>query len=103
MSARYGDGSCRCRHLPLSQHWCRCPQTECRRVCPELERGRLVYQIGTADPALALAAAQTVQRDVSCIDLNMGCPKKFSVQVRVACPWIHRAASYNTPDSDSRA
>lgn len=38
-----------------------------------------VFQIGTADATLALQAAQTVINDVDAIDVNMGCPKHFSV------------------------
>ncbi|EJC98800.1 FMN-linked oxidoreductase [Fomitiporia mediterranea MF3/22] len=38
----------------------------------------LIYQVGSADPELAVKAAQTVQQDISGIDLNCGCPKPFS-------------------------
>eukprot|EP00741_Cyanophora_paradoxa_P015408 tig00020878_g14871.t1 len=48
------------------------------RTSPK-ERGRVVLQLGTADAALALKAAQVVEKDVAAIDINMGCPKKFSV------------------------
>ena len=43
-----------------------------------IEKPYLIYQIGSADPALAVEAAKTVQQDVSGIDLNCGCPKPFS-------------------------
>lgn len=49
------------------------------RIAPNLEKGRLIYQIGTGEANLALPAALYVQRDVDGIDINMGCPKKFSV------------------------
>ena len=49
------------------------------RIDPEVERGRLVYQIGTGESGLALRAAMKVIEDVDGIDINMGCPKKFSV------------------------
>ena len=49
------------------------------RIDPAVERNRLVYQIGTGESALALEAASKVVGDVSGIDVNMGCPKKFSV------------------------
>eukprot|EP01132_Coremiostelium_polycephalum_P008638 gene8638-10632_t len=39
-----------------------------------------VIQLGSASAITALAAAQVVVRDVSAIDINMGCPKSFSVQ-----------------------
>ncbi|CAM9306075.1 unnamed protein product [Ascophyllum nodosum] len=45
-----------------------------------LERGRVVYQIGTGDAVNALRAAQHVERDVAAVDINMGCPKRFSLQ-----------------------
>ena len=49
------------------------------RIDPRREAGKLIAQLGTGEPDLALAAAQHVCRDVAGIDLNMGCPKKFSV------------------------
>ena len=44
----------------------------------ERERGRCIFQLGTGDGASALRAAELVARDVAAVDLNMGCPKKFS-------------------------
>ena len=49
------------------------------RIVPSLERGRLIYQMGTGEADLALPSALYVQQDVDGIDINMGCPKKFSV------------------------
>ncbi|KAG0207222.1 tRNA-dihydrouridine(20) synthase [NAD(P)+]-like [Mortierella sp. GBA30] len=43
------------------------------------EKSKLVFQIGSANADLALEAALTVAQDVSTIDLNCGCPKRFSV------------------------
>lgn len=43
-----------------------------------LEKPYLIYQMGSADPELAVQAARTVMQDVSGIDLNCGCPKPFS-------------------------
>lgn len=43
-----------------------------------VEKPYLIFQIGSADPALAVAAARSVMSDVSGIDLNCGCPKPFS-------------------------
>jgi tRNA-dihydrouridine synthase 2 len=48
------------------------------RTC-DAEKGRVVYQIGSGDAVLALKAAQMVEKDVTSIDINMGCPKNFSV------------------------
>lgn len=42
------------------------------------ERQRLVLQLGTGDAGRALKCAQLVAKDVSAIDINMGCPLKFS-------------------------
>lgn len=44
------------------------------------ERGRVVVQLGTADPIMALRAAETVYRDVAGIDVNMGCPLPYSTK-----------------------
>ena len=49
------------------------------RIDPQIERYKLIYQMGTGEPNLALEAAQTVIQDVYGLDVNMGCPKKFSV------------------------
>ncbi len=48
----------------------------CLRVLPEEP---LVFQVGTANAAIALQAAQLVEGDVRAVDVNMGCPKHFSV------------------------
>jgi len=45
-----------------------------------LERGRLICQFGSATPESALAAAKLIEDDVNGIDINMGCPLKFSVK-----------------------
>ena len=42
------------------------------RLVPELEKGRLIYQMGTGESDLALPAALAVQGDVDGIDVNMG-------------------------------
>jgi tRNA-dihydrouridine synthase 2 len=49
------------------------------RIDPNREAGKLACQIGSGEPELALAGALHVHRDVESIDINMGCPKKFSV------------------------
>ncbi|OQS03142.1 tRNA-dihydrouridine synthase [Thraustotheca clavata] len=49
------------------------------RTCAE-EKARVVFQIGTASAVNALKAAETIANDVAAIDINMGCPKHFSVQ-----------------------
>lgn len=42
------------------------------------EKGRLILQLGSADPEIAVEAAKKVIDDVDGIDLNCGCPKPFS-------------------------
>ncbi|KAI5957918.1 dus2 [Candida margitis] len=42
------------------------------------ETGKLILQLGTSDPDLAVEAAAKVVQDVDGIDLNCGCPKSFS-------------------------
>jgi tRNA-dihydrouridine synthase 2 len=48
------------------------------RLHPEREGKRHIYQIGTANPETAVAAASLVAPDVAGIDVNAGCPKPFS-------------------------
>lgn len=48
------------------------------RTCSR-EKNRVVLQLGTCDPTRALKIAQLVEEDVAAIDINMGCPKKFSL------------------------
>lgn len=42
------------------------------------EAGRLIFQLGSADPDIAVEAALKVVDDVDGVDLNCGCPKPFS-------------------------
>lgn len=48
------------------------------RLHPALEGKRLIFQLGTASPALAVTAARLVASHVAGIDVNAGCPKPFS-------------------------
>ena len=57
-----------------------------------IEKPFLIYQIGSADPDIAVQAAKTVMHDVSGIDLNCGCPKPFSTHAGMG------AALLSTPD-----
>lgn len=50
------------------------------RLCPKREAGHLVLQIGTCDPERAVKVAKIVEQDVDGIDVNMGCPKGFSLK-----------------------
>jgi tRNA-dihydrouridine synthase 2 len=62
------------------------------RIDPNREKGKLVYQIGTSNPELAVQAATVVASDVSGIDVNAGCPKSFSTSGGMG------AALLRTPD-----
>ncbi|CDI81975.1 dihydrouridine synthase domain-containing protein, putative [Eimeria praecox] len=44
----------------------------------DLEKGKVVLQLGTADAARALQAATIAMQDIAAVDINMGCPKSFS-------------------------
>ncbi|XP_064611318.1 tRNA-dihydrouridine(20) synthase [NAD(P)+]-like [Liolophura sinensis] len=44
------------------------------------EKGKVIFQMGTSNGKRALAAARKVEKDVAGIDVNMGCPKSFSLQ-----------------------
>lgn len=48
------------------------------RTSPK-EREHLVLQLGTCDASRALKVARLVENDVAGIDVNMGCPKRFSI------------------------
>src|SRR5438552_447084 len=45
------------------------------RTHPQREKGKLIFQIGTANADLAVEAAKIVAGDVAGIDVNAGCPK----------------------------
>lgn len=49
------------------------------RTCEE-EKKKVVLQLGTCDEARALKVAKLVEHDVAAIDINMGCPKEFSIK-----------------------
>lgn len=49
------------------------------RTLPSAEKGKLIFQLGTASPDLAVEAAKVVAGDVDGIDVNSGCPKHFSI------------------------
>ncbi|KAL4926972.1 tRNA-dihydrouridine(20) synthase (NAD(+)) [Aspergillus undulatus] len=62
------------------------------RLDPVREKGKLIFQMGTASPDLAVQAAKLVAADVSGIDVNSGCPKPFSTAGGMG------AALLRTPD-----
>jgi tRNA-dihydrouridine synthase 2 len=47
-------------------------------TCHPIEKPYLIFQVGSANPELAVQAARVVLNDVSGIELNCGCPKPFS-------------------------
>ncbi|KAL1958895.1 hypothetical protein VTO42DRAFT_3448 [Malbranchea cinnamomea] len=62
------------------------------RIDPVREKGKLIFQLGTASPELAVQAAKVIAGDVSGIDVNAGCPKPFSTAGGMG------AALLKTPD-----
>ncbi|CEP61145.1 tRNA-dihydrouridine(20) synthase (NAD(+)) LALA0_S02e07734g [Lachancea lanzarotensis] len=63
------------------------------RTFPEAEAGKLIFQMGSSTPQLAVQAAKVVIKDVDGIDLNAGCPKHFSIHSGMG------AALLQTPDT----
>lgn len=61
------------------------------RTCA-LEKDKVVLQLGTANAERALRIAKMVENDVAGIDINMGCPKEFSIKGGMG------AALLNDPD-----
>lgn len=49
------------------------------RTCAA-EKDKVVFQMGTANAQRALKTARLVADDVAGIDINMGCPKEFSIK-----------------------
>lgn len=49
------------------------------RTC-NLEKDKVVMQIGTSCPERATKVGLLVQNDIAGIDINMGCPKEFSIK-----------------------
>ncbi|GJQ66949.1 hypothetical protein Trydic_g7963 [Trypoxylus dichotomus] len=49
------------------------------RTCPQ-EKDRVVVQLGTCDANRALKVAKLLEKDIAGIDINMGCPKEFSLK-----------------------
>ena len=57
--------------------------------CHPLEKSRVIFQLGSADPDLAVQAARMVQDDVAGIGLNCGCPKPFSISGGMGAALMH--------------
>ncbi|VBB28337.1 unnamed protein product [Acanthocheilonema viteae] len=49
------------------------------RICNRIEKQKCVLQIGTNDAQRAANVVKKVEKDVAAIDINMGCPKPFSI------------------------
>lgn len=58
----------------------------------ETQARKLIFQLGTASPTLAVEAARIVAKDVAGIGVNAGCPKHFSIHSGMG------AALLQTPD-----
>ncbi|KAL9093767.1 MAG: hypothetical protein Q9159_000069 [Coniocarpon cinnabarinum] len=70
----------------------RAPESVIYRIHPSRESSRLIFQLGTASPELAVQGAQVVAPHVAGIDVNAGCPKPFSTSGGMG------AALLSTPD-----
>lgn len=62
------------------------------RTNRKYEEGKLIFQLGSADPDIAVEGALKVIQDVDGIDLNCGCPKPFSTHAGMG------AALLSNPD-----
>ena len=62
------------------------------KLCPDQERQRMIFQMGTSNPELAVQASKLVAEHVAGIDVNAGCPKPFSTSSGMG------AALLRTPD-----
>ena len=51
------------------------------RTKPSLEKEKLIFQIGSASPELAVEGAKLIVHDVAGIDVNAGCPKVVSLRL----------------------
>lgn len=60
------------------------------RIDPVREKGKLIFQVGTASPDLAVQAAKIVASDVAGIDVNAGCPKPFSTSGGMGAALLRR-------------
>lgn len=49
------------------------------RTCSK-EKSKVVFQMGTADAQRSLLAAKKIENYVAAVDVNMGCPKEFSIK-----------------------
>ncbi|XP_067640494.1 tRNA-dihydrouridine(20) synthase [NAD(P)+]-like isoform X2 [Eurosta solidaginis] len=49
------------------------------RTCSS-ERQKVVLQLGTSDAERALSVGKLVEHDIAGLDVNMGCPKEFSIK-----------------------
>ncbi|VDD90390.1 unnamed protein product [Enterobius vermicularis] len=49
------------------------------RICDAKEKKKCVLQVGTNDAEKAVKVARLISKDVAAIDINMGCPRPFSV------------------------
>ncbi|KPV76642.1 uncharacterized protein RHOBADRAFT_25738 [Rhodotorula graminis WP1] len=76
--------------------------------CHPLEKPRLIFQLGSADPKLAVEALKVVERDVAGVGLNCGCPKSFSLQGGMGAALLKEpdrlcSPSSSTPAADAAA
>lgn len=61
------------------------------RTNRRIEKGKLIFQLGSADPNIAVDGALKVVNDVDGIDLNCGCPKPFSTHAGMGAALLSNA------------
>ncbi|KAL3312483.1 tRNA-dihydrouridine(20) synthase [NAD(P)+]-like [Cichlidogyrus casuarinus] len=54
------------------------------------ERHKVFLQLGTANPEKALEAAKRVEKHVAGVDVNMGCPKDYSIKGGMGAALLHK-------------
>lgn len=55
----------------------------------EEEKGKVILQLGTADEDRAVRVGKMVQQDIAGLDINMGCPKEFSIKGGMGVALLH--------------
>lgn len=59
------------------------------RTKPE-EKPKLVLQLGTSNPSLAVQAVNKARHCISAVDINCGCPKHFSIQAGMGAALLRK-------------
>tara|TARA_A100001015_G_scaffold269308_1_gene320889 strand:- start:1259 stop:2467 length:1209 start_codon:yes stop_codon:yes gene_type:complete len=63
----------------------------CFRTKRSLEKGKLVFQLGSSSKESAIKGAEVIAKDVDALDINMGCPKSFSIKGGMGAALLKKA------------